>query len=68
MTARCWVTHHWVEVRRSFVPRCEHLSGGCLDRETARQLMFGLTTIELMCQDCGELRFKYCDGNIGERP
>lgn len=50
-------THHLEEVGRHFAPSLKVISGlKGASEELAQKMFFGVTTIELRCRDCGDIK------------
>lgn len=49
--------HNWVERRRTFQPSRVDEVKGDMTEHTLKLLVYGLTTIELRCGVCGDVKF-----------
>lgn len=49
--------HHLVEAKRHFTPPLENLKRVAADSdEMLKMAMFGVTTVELRCSECGDIK------------
>jgi len=60
--------HRWKETRRAYSLPAVKWSAETIDRETARQMIFGMTTVELRCDKCGLVSFVITDGVVPALP
>lgn len=58
--------HKWSEVSRTVTPHPPRPTNAeNLSREQFNDLIFGFTTIELRCSECGDLKHIKVSGNVG---
>lgn len=59
--------HEWKEFKRVFVPpiRLGELQG--VGEEVLKQILFGITSIELRCIKCGDISSKVILGDMVEK-
>ncbi len=56
--------HKWNRVREVYTPPASGWSAERLTEEFAERMMFGFTTIKLVCAVCGKHHFEVTNGDV----